>query len=130
MTLSSIMRRKARGILKKLKRGGLVVENRGTAKSMALLMLAKEIGVTDCVVIVQNRTMASYHHDLWRSLYGAAPWPAFVAPDSIETWKRGRKPLKILLDEYFLSDYHGHFDYAVGTAPFKVQARQLKVNGL
>lgn len=107
-----------------LLKGGLVVAERGTGKSMALFEILLE---QDNVVIIvpteqQRRTYLVMLQDKFPNVYSAADLTNVIILDTSKTEERLKGLNKdIYIDEYHLSKYRGPFKAAVTSFPFELR---------
>jgi hypothetical protein len=108
-------------ILAELRKGGLVVSERGTGKTTALLARALEVSQagTQVVIVVGSEAMGE---SMTRTL---RDWPTHLKRPRV-AWNERQfqadhcRNQFVLVDEYFYHWFRGVGDSAVGTAPFQV----------
>ena len=110
------MKKQTDKILEALRQGGLVLANRQSGKTTALLALAKELGSENCVIVSSDQAHSQYLQDLWRRLYKKESMaPIFCSAVSAE---RYLPPVKyVLVDQYHRCALRKNFFAAVDSPP-------------
>lgn len=105
-------------ILHGLERWGLVVSDRQSGKTTALLEHIASLGADSCVIVAMNTHSIGFIEELWKRMFGKVKPPEIVASHNNAIGRGSRK--KIFVDEWYYGSYRGQFDGAVTSMPFPV----------
>ena len=98
--------------------GGLVISDRQTGKTTALLEYAASIGADDCIVVAMNEHSRGVIAEAWKRRFGSIKPPEIVGPNRVDAGRGTSK--KILVDEWYYGTWKERFDAAVTSMPFPV----------
>lgn len=110
---------KTKRILAALAKGGLIVAERQTGKTTALLEYVRQRGPAQFVVVASSAEQAAYLLWKWERVYpGIAP-PQFVPSFRFKVAMVGLRK-RVVVDEYFLCAFTEPFEVAVASTLFPV----------